>query len=103
MTDDYNPGLKGNAHSDDNGSSDRQQEDITIIVNGREKTVSSKELSFAQLVALAFETPPTGENIVFTMTYRRGQGDKPEGSLVDGETVKTKKGMIFNVTATDKS
>jgi hypothetical protein len=106
MTDDYNPGLKSNAHSDDNDhdeSSDRQHEDVTIIVNGREKTISSKELSFAQLVTLAFEIPPTGENIVFTMTYRRGQGDKPEGSLVYGEAVKIKKGMIFNVTATDKS
>ena len=59
--------------------------------------------SVAQLVALAFDTPPTGENIVFTITYRRGHGDKPEGSLVEGETVKIKKGMIFNVTATDKS
>jgi hypothetical protein len=65
--------------------------------------VAGKELSFAQLVALAFDTPPTGENIVFTITYRRGHGDKPEGSLVEGETVKIKKGMIFNVTATDKS
>lgn len=35
--------------------------------------------------------------------YRRGEGNKPEGSLVQGETVKIKDGMIFNVTATDKS
>ncbi|MCK9195430.1 MAG: multiubiquitin domain-containing protein [Syntrophales bacterium] len=75
----------------------------TIIVNGREKTVTKKELSFAEIVALAFENPPTGENIIFTITYRRGEGNKPEGTIIDGETVKIKEGMIFNVTATDKS
>lgn len=105
MTDDHKHGHNGNDHRDDHGHGGHSDhdKDITIVVNGREKIVTGKELSFAQLVALAFDTPPTGENIVFTITYRRGQGEKPEGSLVEGETVKIKKGMIFNVTATDKS
>ncbi|OGC93169.1 MAG: hypothetical protein A2W25_06010 [candidate division Zixibacteria bacterium RBG_16_53_22] len=77
--------------------------DFTIIVNGRQKVVTAKELSFAEIVALAFDNPPTGPNIVFTVTYRRGEGNKPEGTLVEGEKVKIKEGMIFNVTATDKS
>jgi hypothetical protein len=77
--------------------------DITIIVNGRQKVVADKELSFAEIVALAFDNPPTGPNIVFTVTYRRGHGNKPEGTLVEGEMVRVKEGMIFNVTATDKS
>lgn len=76
--------------------------EINIIVNGRQKTVTAGELSFAEVVALAFENPPTGENIVFTITFRRGHGNK-EGTLVEGEIVKVKDGMIFNVTATDKS
>lgn len=77
--------------------------EYTIIVNGRQKVVTSKELSFAEIIALAFDNPPTGQYIVFTVTYRRGQGNKPEGTLLEGETVKIKDGMIFNVTATDKS
>ena len=77
--------------------------DFTIIVNGRQKVVTAKELSFVEIVALAFDNPPTGPNIIFTVTYRRGDGNKPEGTLVEGETVKIKEGMIFNVTATDKS
>lgn len=81
---------------------DRNRE-ITIIVNGREKTVTTKELTFDQLVALAFDDPPSGEFICFTITYRRGQGNKPEGTLIEGESVKAKDGMIFNATATDKS
>ena len=80
-----------------------EHKDFTIIVNGRQKTVSARELSFAEVIALAFDPPPTGQNTIFTITYRRGQGNKPEGSLVEGETVKIKEGMIFNVTATDKS
>lgn len=82
---------------------DRQSKEVTIIVNGREKVVEKGELTFDQVVALAFDDPPTGEFICFTITYRRGQGNKPEGTLAEGESVKVKDGMIFNVTATDKS
>lgn len=88
---------QANKHED----KDRDKQ-FTIIVNGREKVVTTKEISFAQVVALA--NLPSGPNIVYTVTYRRGgEGNKPEGTLVEGETVKVKEGMIFNVTATDKS
>lgn len=81
----------------------KNEKTFTIIVNGRERTVTQKELSFAEVVALAFNPPPSGPNVCLTVTYRRGHGNKPEGSLSEGETVKVKDGMIFNVTATDKS
>lgn len=78
--------------------------EATIIINGQKKTVEAKELTFDEIVALAYDgNPPTGDNWVFTVSFRRGQGEKPEGSLVEGETVKVKKSMIFNVTGTDKS
>lgn len=82
---------------------DSKNREVTIIVNGREKTVTDKELSFEEIVDLAFDSPPSGPNVVFTITYRRGHGHRPEGSLKPGETVRVKDGMIFNVTATDKS
>jgi len=75
---------------------------VTIIVNGRKKEFLGKEITFEQIVKLAFETPPYGENTMFTVTYKRGQGDK-EGSMLPGDSVKVKDGMVFNVTATDKS
>ena len=81
----------------------KPEKEYTIVVNGREKSVTATELGEDDLVALAYENPPTGELICFTITYRRGQGNKPEGTLDDGDTVKLKEGMIFNVTATDKS
>jgi hypothetical protein len=80
-----------------------RSKDITIIVNGRKKVVTKKELTFAEIVVLAFDTVPTGSNILFTITYRHGPHANPEGNLMEGATVKIKEGMIFNVTATDKS
>lgn len=77
-----------------------QRKTVTIYVNGRPKEVSKKELSFGEIVAMAKVTP--GPNTVITVTYRKGEHNK-EGSLVEGESVKVKEGMIFNVTATDKS
>lgn len=74
-----------------------------VIVNGRPKEVNKDEMSFAEIVALAYDASQGGVNIVFTVTYRRGHGSKAEGTLVDGDTVKIKEGMIFNVTRTDKS
>lgn len=76
---------------------------MTIIVNAQEKVVMVKELTYEEVVKLAYPTPPSGENVVITVTYRRGAGTKPEGTLVAGESVKIKEGMIFNVRATDRS
>jgi hypothetical protein len=86
-----------------NGNGGHEGKDITIIVNGREKVVPKTDYTFSQIVELAYDTPPSGDNVTFTLTYRRGHGNKPEGTLTEGETVKLKDGMIFNVTATDKS
>ena len=77
---------------------------VTIIVNTRPKTVEkNKEISFEEVVSLAYDgNPPTGPTIAFTVMFRRGPGNK-DGSLVAGQTVKVKEGMIFNVSATDRS
>jgi hypothetical protein len=74
-----------------------------VIVNGQEKTVDDKDISFEEVVALAFDPVPRGPNVLLTVSYRRGQGEKPQGTLTAGESVRVKKGMIFDVTATDKS
>jgi len=79
------------------------EKEITIIVNGREKAVAEKELNEEQLVQLAYDNPPVGEFVCFTITYRRGHGNKPTGTLEEDELLKLKEGMIINVTAADKS
>lgn len=74
---------------------------ITIVVNSRPFEVAKEAISFEEVVRLA--NLASGPNIVYTVTYDRGHGNKPQGSLVAGESVKVKDGMIFNATATDKS
>ncbi len=80
-----------------------RNKEFTIVVNAQPKSVAGRELSFEQVVDLAFPGVPQGGNRIYTVTYRRGEGNKPEGSLIAGETVKIKEGIVFNVTPTDKS
>jgi Multiubiquitin len=79
------------------------QRDFVIIVNGQKKTITTKTVTFDDIVKLAFPTPPSGANILYTVSYEDGPKANPQGSLKEGGTVKVKDGMIFNVTATDKS
>lgn len=76
---------------------------VTVIINGTPKTVIERELSFEQVVELAFENPWSNPNTIYTVAYRRGDDKKPKGQLVKGQTVKVKDGMIFDVTPTDQS
>lgn len=80
-----------------------QDKGITIVVNAEQHTVAGRELTFEQIVQIAFPNNPQGGNWLYTVLYRRGGGNKPEGTLVKGESVKLKDGMVFNVSATDKS
>jgi Multiubiquitin len=82
---------------------DEKTKQFTIVVNGQEKVVSEHELSFDEVVSLAYDgNPPTGPNWEFTVSYRKAHGNK-QGSLVEGQTVKVKDGTVFNVSGTDKS
>ncbi len=76
--------------------------EFKIIVNAREKTVTKDRLTFDDVVILAYG-PPNYETNVYTITYRHGPESNPQGRLVQGESVKIKNGMIFNVVRTDKS
>ena len=84
-------------------SNEDKDKTFAIVVNGRPKTVTTRELTFDQVVKLAFDNPPSGPNIVITVTFHKAHGEKPEGSLLPGGVVKVKDGMEFDVTATDKS
>jgi hypothetical protein len=85
-----------------NGGPDHSKE-ITIIVNGRQKTVTEKEMSFDEIVTLAFGTPDYEQN-VYTVNYFRHEGkENKEASLVTGQTVHVKDGMIFTVVRTTRS
>jgi len=87
----------------DGGNSGRDKV-YEIIVNGQKKEVKDNELCFKEVVDLAYDgNPPQGDNWSFTVTYRRGHGNKQGELFPGGDCVKVKEGMIFDVTATDKS
>ncbi len=79
------------------------QKETTIIVNGKKKTVVETSLTFEEVVKLAYPNPPDGPLTLFTVTYRKGPKQNPEGNLTTGHKVRIKKDMVFNVTPTDKS
>lgn len=72
-----------------------------IIVNGREKTVEAKRISYAELVILAFGAPQP--DTIYTITYKHGPPSNPEGQMVGGDVVKLQCEMVFNVTDSGKS
>jgi hypothetical protein len=75
----------------------------TIYVNGEQKEIRTKRVTFAEIVKLAFPVPPKGDNILYTVSYEDGPPANPQGSMKEGDIVRIKNGMVFNVTATDKS
>ena len=86
-------------------SHDKDKKSFTIVVNAQKKEWNGKEISYDEVVRLAFpEPPPAGVVITYTVEYERGEGHKPEGSLVQGgPPAKVKEGMIFSVTETGRS
>lgn len=76
-----------------------------IFVNTRKKAIKQDFVTFEQVVALSYEPEPVpvGPNWAFTVAYRRGPRNKPQGTLRAGESVPIKDGELFNVKATDRS
>ncbi|MBY0433142.1 MAG: multiubiquitin domain-containing protein [Cyclobacteriaceae bacterium] len=75
-----------------------------IIVNTRPKTWDKKEISFRDVVLLAFPNAIFNEQHIYTVTYSKGVDKKPKGSIVEGgEPVHVKDGMVFDVEHNDIS
>ena len=77
-----------------------KDKDITIILNGTETVVTVKEMTIAELAKLA--GLPSGPTIFYSGSFSKGDGGK-EGTLSQTDPIKLKKGMIIDVTATDRS
>jgi hypothetical protein len=75
---------------------------LAIVVNGRARTVEGDEITFEQIVQLAFPNDTT-PNAVFSMTFRHAAPQPHSGDLAAGGRVRVKKGTVFNVTRTVQS
>lgn len=84
-------------------ANDKQKKDVTIIVEGTEHPWPKDEISYAEVVTLEVPDYAQHPEITYSVTYKRGQGNKPEGTLVPGASVKVKEGMVFNVSETGQS
>jgi len=80
-----------------------KQKAVTVIVNGQAKTVTEKEVSYLDVVRLAFPGAEPSETMIYTVAYRKGEDKKPKGTLVEGDTVHVKDGMVFDVKHTNRS
>ncbi|MDO9151045.1 MAG: multiubiquitin domain-containing protein [Methylotenera sp.] len=80
-----------------------KEHEITIIVNATEQVVDDKDITYLEVVQLCFPSAVIGGNVIYTVTYKKGTSSNQQGAMDIGDTVKIKKGMIFNVTPTDKS
>lgn len=77
---------------------------VTIVVDGTPHEVPKKEdITYAEVVTLAYPDYPQHPEITYSVTYTRGHGHKPEGILVPGGSVKVKEGMSFRVDRTGQS
>jgi len=83
--------------------SERRVHEFTIIVNGSMKKWLKDQISFVEIVTLAFGQCLDKPTVVYTVAYEDGPKQNPEGSMLKGQYVFVKNKMIFHATATDKS
>ena len=83
----------------------KPNEPITIIVNGVDKTLSAgaTRLSYEEVVTLAYGSYNSSSNIIYSIAYSNGPVENKKGVLVKGDSVRVRKGMIFNVGCSNKS
>lgn len=78
-----------------------QNKTYSIIVNGRPREVTEHKMTYLQVVQLAFPGEQPSEGVVYTVTFSNPHGK--DGSLVEGQNLTIKDGVIINVDRTDKS
>lgn len=70
----------------------------TIIVNGQEKTIESRVVTWDEVVDLAYPGERTNADFSFIVTYEQTEQSNHDGTLSVGGTVHVKKqGTIFYV------
>lgn len=85
------------------GEAPGQNKEFNIVVNGVQKKVVGRELTFKEVIELAYGSMSEDPNVKYTVTYERGEGNKPEGTMVKSSIVKVKEGMVFDATETGRS
>ena len=76
---------------------------VTIIVEGTPHEWPKDEITYAEVVTLEVSDYPQHPEITYSVKYKKGHGNQPEGILSPGGSVKVKEGMVFSVSPTGQS
>ena len=77
--------------------------EYAIVINGELAVVPHKEVSYEEVVSIAYPVPPD-PNTTFVVSYTHAVGPKHEGLLVRGQVIEVKTtGTEFDVSPAGKS
>ncbi|MCA0360156.1 MAG: multiubiquitin domain-containing protein [Armatimonadetes bacterium] len=76
---------------------------VTIVVNGTAHEWPKGEITYEEVVTLEVPDYPQHPEISYSVKYKRGHGNRPEGTLSPGGSVRVKEGMSFSVSETGQS
>jgi len=80
-----------------------EKKTVTIIVEGTPHEWPKGKITYAEVVTLEVPDYAQHPEITYSVKYKNGKGNKPEGVLVAGASVEVKEGMIFSVSDTGQS
>jgi hypothetical protein len=102
---DSNQSNPGHGGQNPGQGDEHQHEKIRMIyINTREVTWTEKSIGYAEVIKAAYPGDiSNNDQITYTVTYKRGIGNKPEGIMTDGDVISVKNEMIFNVKRTNRS
>lgn len=82
----------------------KEQKSVTIVVEGApHEWPKNEEITYTQLVMLEVPDYAQHPETTYSVKFTKGNGNKPEGVLSAGGSVKVKEGMVFNVSETGQS
>ena len=76
---------------------------VTIVVEGTPQNWPEEYITYEQVVTLDVPDYSQNPQITYTVRYKGGPRNKPEGTLSRGGTVKVVEGMVFSVSRTGQS
>ena len=76
---------------------------VTIVVEGTPHKWPEEYITYEQVITLEMPDYAQNPQITYTVIYKRGPRNKPEGTLSKGGSVKVVEGMVFSVSPTGQS
>ncbi len=91
--------LEESSKSDRSGKKEKK---VTIIVEGAPHEWPKKQ-EICHIDVVRLEEPSPDPQTTYSVKYKKGRGNRPEGILAPGSCIKVKEGMVFSVSETGQS